>query len=134
MGTVLNRLQLAVFKAREAQQLADAARARGNTAAAARLNKNAGEWRQAAIREQARMENPMTREHPQIEAMRNKFYDEEPGGEDHCREAIRVALNWVLNPNLPAAYITGYLLHTGPASGPGIGRPLAPTLHVPRPL
>jgi hypothetical protein len=118
MGTALNRLQLAVFKAREAQQLADAARARGNTAAAARLNKNADDWRQTAIREQARMEDLVTRQHPEIEAMRNKFYDEDPGGEDDRREAIRVALNWVLNPKLPDTDIAGYLVQIGSASGP----------------
>ena len=134
MGTVLNRARMAVFKAREAQQLADAARARGNTAAAARLYKSAADWRRTAIREQARMENPMTREHPQIEAMRNKFYDEDPGGEDHCREAIRIALNWVLNPQLPDTEIIGYLVHTGSASGPGVGNPLAPSLYVLPPL
>ena len=51
----------------------------------------------------------MTRQHRQIEAMRNKFYDEDPDREDDCREAIRVALNWVLDPKLSAADITDYL-------------------------
>jgi hypothetical protein len=117
MGTVLNRVQLAVFKAREAQQLADAARARGNTAAAARLNQNAAGWRRAAIREQARMEDLVTRRHLEIEAMRNKFYDEDPGGEDHCREAIRIALNWVLDPKLSDTDMMDYLLKPGQPTG-----------------
>jgi hypothetical protein len=109
MGTVIDPVQLAVFKAREAQQAADRASARGSTAAAARLNQDAAGWRRAAIRAQARMEDLMTRQHPQIEAMRNRFYDEDPAREDDCREAIRIALNWVLNPKLSDTDITDYL-------------------------
>jgi hypothetical protein len=46
--------------------------------AAALHNKNAAGWRQIAIRAQARIEDLMTRRHPEIEAMRNRFYDEDP--------------------------------------------------------
>ena len=105
----MDPVQLAVFKAREAQQLADGASVRGNKAAAARLNKSAEGWRQTALHAQARMENPMTRQHPEIEVMRNRFYDEDPDREDDGREAIRVALDWVLNPALPDTDITEYL-------------------------
>jgi hypothetical protein len=117
MGTVINPIQVAMFKAREAQQAADRARARGSTAAAARLNQNAADWRRAAIRAQARMEDSMTRQHPEIEVMRNKFYDEDPGREDACRAAIRIALNWVLNPALSDTDITGYLPKPGRPAG-----------------
>lgn len=63
----------------------------------------------------------MTRRHLEVEVMRNKFYDEDPGGEVHCREVIRIALNWVLDPNLSDTDIMGYLLEPGyPAGGPGL--------------
>jgi hypothetical protein len=109
MGIVTDPVQVAVFKAREAQQAADRATARGSTAAAARLNQDAAGWRRAAIRAQARTEDLMTRQHPQIEAMRNRFYDEDSDREDDSREAIRIALNWVLNPKLSDTDITAYL-------------------------
>ena len=90
-----------MFKAREAQKAANSASARGNTVVAALHNQTAAGWRRTAIRAQARIEDLMTRRHPEIQAMRNKFYDEDPDREDGCREAIRIALDWVLNPNWP---------------------------------
>ena len=106
---MMDPVKLANFKASEARQLADAASARGNEVAAARLYKSASGWRQAALHAQARKDNPTTRQHPEIEAMRNKFYDDDPDREDDSREAIRVALNWVLNPKLPDSDIIEYL-------------------------
>ena len=55
MGMAIDAVQLAVFKAREAQQAADAASARGNTAAVALHNQTAAGWRRAAIRAQANL-------------------------------------------------------------------------------
>ena len=49
--------------------------------------------------------------------MRNKFYDEEPGGEDHRREAIRIALNWVLDPKLSDTSMMDYLPEPGQPAG-----------------
>ena len=51
----------------------------------------------------------MSRQHPDIEAMRNRFYDEDPDREDDSREAIRVTLNWVLDPRVSNADLTDYL-------------------------
>ena len=51
----------------------------------------------------------MTRQHPDIEQMRNRFYDEDPDTEDDRRAAILIALNWVLNPRLSDSDITEYL-------------------------
>ena len=130
---MMDPVKLANFKASEARQLADAASARGNEVAAARLYKSASGWRQAALHAQARKDNPMTRQHPEIEAMRNKFYDDDPDREDDSREAIRVALNWVLNPKLPDSDIIEYLPklsqpagYIGKNAGHVLGRPRAP--------
>jgi hypothetical protein len=55
MGIIIDQVRIAVFKARQAQQAADAASARGNTAEAARHAQNAAGWRRAAIRAQANL-------------------------------------------------------------------------------
>jgi hypothetical protein len=52
MSIAIDPVQLAVFKASEAQQAANTASARGNTVAAELHNQTAAGWRRAAIRAQ----------------------------------------------------------------------------------